>query len=196
LTGSREGVDGELLDDPAHRAAGWNSSTTYIIVRFKTMSIGRASVLTGHVLGTVLQSILAVAIVLLVALLVGFRPNANALEWLAGIATLLVVTIAFTWLYVAAALASNSVETASNMQLPLLVLPFLSSAFAPTDSMPTGLRWFAEHQPFTSFTDTVRGFLLGTEVGTHAVVTLAWCAGITLFGYVASLTLYNRDPFR
>jgi ABC-2 type transport system permease protein len=160
------------------------------------MSINRASVLTGHVLGTVLQSLLAASVVIVVALLVGFRPNANALEWIAAIAILLMVTVAFTWLYVAAALRAKGIEAASNLQLPLLVLPFLGSGFAPTESMPAGLRWFAEHQPFTPFTETVRGLLLGTEVGSHAIVTVVWCAAITLFGYAATRALYNRDPSR
>jgi ABC-2 type transport system permease protein len=167
--------------------------TENIIARFKTMAISRASVLTGHVLGTLLQSTLALAVVLGVALLVGFRPNANALEWVAAIAVLLMVSLAFTWLYVAGALASKSLETASNLQLPLLVLPFLGSGFAPTESMPGALRWFAEHQPFTPFTETVRGLLLGTEIGGYGVAAVIWCVAITLFGYVASRALYDRD---
>jgi ABC-2 type transport system permease protein len=166
--------------------------TENIIARFKTMAINRASVLAGHVLGTVLQSMLALAAVLVVALLIGFRPTANALEWVAAIAVLLMVAFAFTWLYVAAALVSKSLETASNLQLPLLVLPFLSSAFAPTESMPAALRWFAEHQPFTPFTETIRGLLMGTEIGAYALATLMWCVGITVFGFVASRALYNR----
>jgi ABC-2 type transport system permease protein len=167
--------------------------TENIIARFKTMAISRASVLTGHVLGTLLQSTLALAVVLGVALLVGFRPNANALEWVAAIVVLMMVSLAFTWLYVAGALASKSLETASNLQLPLLVLPFLGSGFAPTESMPGALRWFAEHQPFTPFTETVRGLLLGTEIGGYGVATVVWCVAITLFGYVASRVLYDRD---
>ncbi len=170
--------------------------TENIIARFKTMAISRASVLTGHVLGTLLQSILALAVVMVVALLVGFRPNANALEWVAAIAVLVMVSLAFTWLYVAAALVSKSLETASNLQLPLLILPFLGSGFAPTESMPAALRWFAEHQPFTQFTETVRGLLLGTEIGSHAILTVMWCVAITAFGYLASRALYNRDPSR
>jgi ABC-2 type transport system permease protein len=168
--------------------------TENILARFKTMAISRASVLTGHVLGTVLQSMLAVTVVMLVALLIGFRPNANALEWVATIAILSMVTFAFTWLYVAGALVSRSIETASNLQLPLLILPFLGSGFAPTGSMPVGLRWFAEHQPLTPFTETVRGLLLDREIGSEAIVTFVWCAAITLRGYLASRALYNRDP--
>jgi ABC-2 type transport system permease protein len=106
-----------------------------------------ASVLTGHVLGTLLQSMLALAVVLVVALLVGLRPNANPPEWMAAIAVLLMV-------------------------------------------------WFAEHQPFIPFTETVRGLLLGTEIGSHAFVTAIWCMAITVLGYLASRALYNRDPSR
>ena len=166
--------------------------TENIIARFRTMAISRASVLTGHVVGTLLQSLLALAVVMVVALLVGFRPNANALEWVAAIAILLMVALAFTWLYVAGALVSKSVESASNLQLPLLVLPFLGSGFAPTESMPAALRWFAEHQPFTPFTETLRGLLLGTEIGNQAIVTVAWCVALTVFGYLASRALYSR----
>jgi ABC-2 type transport system permease protein len=170
--------------------------TENIIARFKTMAISRASVLTGHVLGTLLQSTLALVVVTAVALLVGFRPNANALEWVAAIAVLLMVSFAFTWLYVAGALASTNLETASNLQLPLLVLPFLGSGFAPTESMPGALRWFAEHQPFTPFTETVRGLLMGTEIGSHAIVTVIWCLALAFLGYVGSRALYKRDQLR
>lgn len=168
--------------------------TENIIARFKTMAISRASVLTGHVLGTLLQALLALSVVIAIALLIGFRPNANALEWVAAVAVLSMVSIAFTWLYVAGALASKSLEAASNLQLPLLVLPFLGSGFVPTDSMPPAVRWFAEHQPFTPFTETVRGLLTGSEIGSYAIVTVIWCVALTLFGYIASRALYNRDP--
>ena len=167
-----------------------------IVARFKTMNISRASVLTGHVLGTTLQSMLGLAVVGAVALLVGFRPNANPVEWLAAIAVLLMITLALTWLCVACGLVSKSVETASNLPMPLLLLPFLSSGFAPTDSMPDAVAWFAEHQPFTPFIETIRGLLLGTPIGSDAIVTVVWCVGIMLFGYLSARSLYNRDPSR
>jgi ABC-2 type transport system permease protein len=172
----------------------WMDMSEGIIGRFKTMAISRASVLTGHVLGTLLQTLLALAVIIAVALLIGFRPNANAVEWTAAIAVLGMGTLAFIWLGVAAGLVSKSVEVASNLAMPLLLLPFLSSGFVPTDSMPTVVRWFADHQPFTPLIETVRGLLLGAEIGNHAIVTVAWCAAITLFGYFASRALYNRDP--
>jgi ABC-2 type transport system permease protein len=167
-----------------------------IVARFKTMNISRASVLTGHVLGTMLQTGLGVAAVLGVALLVGFRPEANVVEWVAAIAVLGMISLAITWLCVALGLVSKSVETASNVPMPLLLLPFLSSSFAPTDSMPDAVRLFADHQPCTPFTETVRGLLLGSEIGTDGIVTVIWCVGITLFSYVWARSLYNRDPSR
>jgi ABC-2 type transport system permease protein len=168
--------------------------TSGIIARFKTMAIRRVAVLTGHVLGTVLQTALALVVVTGVALAVGFRPEANVVEWLAAVGLLLLITLALTWLCIATGLAAKSVETASNLPMPLLLLPFLGSGFAPTDQMPTALRWFAEHQPFTPFTETLRGLLLGTEIGSDGIVAVAWCVGITVFGYVASRRLYDRDP--
>jgi hypothetical protein len=111
-----------------------------IIARFKTMAISRSSVLAGHVLGTVLQTVVAVAIVVGVTLLVGFRPNANPVEWVPAIAVLLMVALAFTWLCVTCGLMAKGIETASNLPMLLMLLPFLGSGFAPTDSMPAALR--------------------------------------------------------
>jgi ABC-2 type transport system permease protein len=165
-----------------------------IIARFKTMSIRRDAVLIGHVVGTVLQSMLGVVVVLAVALALGFRPDANPAEWVAAVGVLTLVTLALTWLCVAAGLWAKSVETASNIPMPLLLLPFLGSGFAPTEQMPTAVRWFADHQPFTPFTETLRGLLLGTGIGSDGVVAVAWCVGITLFGYVSAKRLYDRDP--
>ena len=117
--------------------------TEGIIARFKTMAIFRASVLTGHVLGAMIQTAICVAAVLAVAVAIGFRPSASAVEWLAAIGLLAAITFSFTWLAVALGLAADSVETASNTPMPLAFLPFLGSGFVPTESMPAGLRWFA-----------------------------------------------------
>jgi ABC-2 type transport system permease protein len=170
--------------------------TEGIIARFKTMSISRVAVLTGHVVGTLLQTMLGVAVVVAVALLVGFRPDANPFEWVAAIVLLGLIALALTWFCVACGLVSKSVESASNLPMPLLLLPFLGSGFAPTDSMPDAVRWFADHQPFTPFTETLRGLLLGTEIGSDGIVTLVWCAAITVLSYLWSKKLYNRDPSR
>ena len=136
--------------------------TEGIIARFRTMAISRASVLTGHVLGALVQTMLSLAVVIGVALLVGFAPTAGPLDWIAAAGLLAMTTLALTWLTVALGMVSKSVETASNLPMFLLLLPFLGSGFVPTDSMPAGLRWFAENQPFTPIMETLRGLLLGT----------------------------------
>lgn len=168
-----------------------------IIARFRTMSISRASVLTGHVLGAMIQTMLAIAVVIGVALLIGFRPSAGPVEWLAAIGVLAMISWALTWLTVALGLVTKSVETASNLPMPLVFLPFLGSGFVPTDSMPAALRWFAEYQPFTPIIETLRGLLLGTPIGNSAVIAaIAWCVGITLVGFLWARALFNRDPAR
>jgi ABC-2 type transport system permease protein len=170
--------------------------TEGIIARFRTMAISRAAVLTGHVLGNLIQTMLCLAILVGVALLIGFRSSASPVEWVAAAGVLAMIALAVTWLTVALGLASKTVEGASNLPTPLVFLPFLGSGFVPTDSMPTGLRWFAEYQPFTPIIETLRGLLLGTAIGNSAVIAIAWCAGITLVGYLWARKLYNRDPVR
>jgi ABC-2 type transport system permease protein len=170
--------------------------TEGIIARFRTMAIARVSVLTGHVLGSVLQTLVQLAVVLGVAMLVGFRPNATAIEWLAAAGVLTATTFALVWLAVAMGLVTKTVEAASNLPMPLLVLPFFGSGFVPTDSLPVGLRWFAEYQPFTPIMEALRGLLLGTPIGNSALIALGWCAVIALVGYVWARRLYNRDRTR
>jgi ABC-2 type transport system permease protein len=170
--------------------------TEGIIARFRTMAIFRPSVLAGHVLGSMVQTLLALVAVLAVAVAIGFRPDASPVEWLAAAGLLGFITLAITWLAVAFGLVSKTVEAASNLPTPLTFLPFLSSGFVPTESMPAGLRWFAEYQPFTPIIETVRGLLLGSAIGNSAVQAVAWCAAITLVGYLWSRRLYNRDPIR
>jgi ABC-2 type transport system permease protein len=170
--------------------------TEGIIARFRTMAIARVSVLTGHVLGDMIQTMVSIAIIVGVALLIGFRPNATPLEWVAAIGLLALITLALTWLSVALGMVPKSVESASNLPMPLVFLPFLSSGFVPTESMPTWLRWFAEYQPFTPFIETVRGLLLGTAIGDSAAIAVAWGVGITLVCYLWAKRLYNRDPIR
>jgi ABC-2 type transport system permease protein len=168
--------------------------TEGIVARFKTMAIFRPSVLTGHVFGSLIQTMLSVAVVTGVALLIGFRPNATPVEWVATAGVLAMITFALAWLCVAFGLVAKTVEAASNLPQPLVFLPFLGSGFVPTDSMPVWLRWFAEYQPFTPVMETVRGLLVGTAIGNSAVLAVAWCAGIALVGYVWAKRLYNRDP--
>jgi ABC-2 type transport system permease protein len=168
--------------------------TEGIIARFRTMAIARVSVLTGHVAGSLIQTMVALAVVIGVALLLGFSPTAGPLEWIAAIGLLAMATFAAIWLAVALGMVTKSVETASNLPLPLILLPFLGSGFVPTDSLPTGMRWFAEYQPFTPIMETLRGLLMGTPIGNSGVLAVAWCAGIGLAGYLWAKHLFNRDP--
>jgi ABC-2 type transport system permease protein len=165
-----------------------------IIDRFRTMAIWRPSVLVGHVMAAMIRTLLAVAVVIAVAVGVGFRPRAGALGWLATAGVLAMITLALTWLGVVSGLAAKSLESASNTPMALMLLPFLGSGFVPTASMPAGLRQFATYQPFTPFTDAVRGLLDGSALGRPAVVSAAWCAAIAIVGYVWSVKRYSRGP--
>jgi ABC-2 type transport system permease protein len=164
--------------------------TTGIVSRFRTMAIARVSVLTGHVLGAMAQSVLAVVVVLGAAMLLGFRPAATVLHGLAVAGVLAAFAFALTWLTVALGLAARSVETASNTPLFLTLLPFLGSGFVPTETMPAGLRWFAEHQPFTPVMESTRGLLAGHPDGATIGTALAWCVVITVLSYLWSRRLY------
>ena len=150
-----------------------------IIDRFRTMAIARSAVLTGHVLASLIQSLLSIGMVLGVAVALGFRPEAGAL-----------FAFAFTWLATALGLAAKSVETASNTPMFLTLLPFLSSAFVLIATMPTGLRQFAEYQPVTPATETLRGLLTGTPIGNNAIITVAWSVSIALASYLWARHLY------
>ncbi|MFD7657838.1 ABC transporter permease [Actinosynnema sp. NPDC059797] len=194
-------VPGIILMTAATAAQGTAISvaidmTEGIVARFRTMAIARVSVLTGHVLGSLVQTLLSMAAVTAVALLVGFEPAADLGGWLGAIGLLVLVILAFTWLSVALAILAKSVAAASNMLTPLMVLPMMGSGFVPTDSMPAGLKWFADHQPFTPFIETLRGLLMGTPTGDNATLALGWCALITLGGYLWARKLYNREPAR
>jgi ABC-2 type transport system permease protein len=165
-----------------------------IIARFRTMAISRTAVLTGHVIGTLIQVVSGMAVVIVVAVLVGFRPDATPVEWAATAGLLVLFSLGLIWLSVALGLNAKSVETASNSPMLLVFLPFLSSAFVPTDSLPTGLRWFAEYQPFTPVIETVRGLLLGTAIGNDAIIAIAWSIGSLLLSYMWARRLFNRPP--
>ena len=168
--------------------------TEGIIARFRTMAVARSSVLTGHVVGATIQTMAGVAVVTAAALAVGFRPHANAAQWLAAVGVILLLTLAVTWLCVGLGLSAKSVETASNSPMFLIILPFLGSGFVPTSSLPAGVRWFAEYQPFTPVNETLRGLLTGTPIGDNLVITIAWCAGVAALSYVWSRRLYEREP--
>ena len=170
--------------------------TAGIIARFRTMSIARGAVLAGHVLGSVIQTALATVIVVAVALLVGFRPTTEPLAWVAAAGLFALTSFAVSWVSVALGMSSESVETASNTPMILILLVFLSSAFVPTASLPEPLRWFAEHQPFTPITETLRGLLFGTPIGDNGILAVAWCLLISVAGYLWARRLYERVPVR
>ena len=166
--------------------------TEGILARFRTMSISRGSVLTGHVLVGVLQAVGVAAAVVAIAVVLGFRPTAGPIEWLALAAAATLVATAVIWLSVGMGLASKSVESASNAPMPLMMLPFLGSGFVPVESMPAGLQWFAENQPFTPMIDLFRALLTDEPVGNSALLTVVWSAGIALVSYLWARRNYER----
>jgi ABC-2 type transport system permease protein len=192
-------IPGILLMTVAGAAQGTAISvamdmTEGIVARFRTMAISRASVLTGHVVGSIIQTALAIAVVMAVALLIGFRPTTGPVAWVAAAGVLALTAFAIAWLSVALGMSTGSVETASNLPMFLMLLPFLGSGFVPTQTMPDGLRWFAESQPFTPIIETLRGLLLGTPIGNSGLIAVAWCVVISLFGFLWARRLYERDP--
>ncbi|MFJ3895118.1 MULTISPECIES: ABC transporter permease [unclassified Streptomyces] len=166
-----------------------------IIARFRTLAIHRGSVLVGHVVGSVLQCVASVVLVGAVGVAIGFRStDATALEWLAAFGLLVLFSLALTWIAVGMGMASPTAEAASNSAQPLILLPLISSAFIPADTMPGWFRPIAEYQPFTPAIETLRGLLLGTEIGDNWWIALAWCLGLTVLGYRWSTAAFNRDP--
>lgn len=170
--------------------------TDGIVNRFRTMAIARSSVLTGHVIGSMIQTLISIAVVIVIALAIGFHPTAGPADWLAAIGLLVLVTFALTWLSAAFGLVTKNVESASNAPLPLTFLPLLGSAIVPTDTMPSVMRAFAENQPFTPIIDTLRGLLMGTAIGDSAWIAVAWCVGISLAGYLWARAAYRRPRTR
>jgi len=166
------------------------------IARLRTMAVSRTAILAGHVLGAMLRSGLALIAVVAVAVLLGLRSPAGPAGWLGAAGLLLLTSLALTWLSVALGLLSPTVEAASNWPLPLVFLPFLGSGFVPVASMPPGLRWFAEYQPFTPIMDTLRSLLAGTPVGGEGVVAVAWCAAIAAGSYLWARRLFDRNRVR
>jgi ABC-2 type transport system permease protein len=163
-----------------------------IIDRFRTMAIARSSVLSGHVLGSLIQTLAAIGVLIGIAFALGFHSSAGPLHWLAAIGILALFAFALIWLAIALGLAAKSVETASNTPMLLVFLPFLGSGFVPTATMPAGLRQFAEYQPSTPVADTVRGLLSGGAIGDHGIIAIAWSIGIGVAAYLWAINLYNR----
>lgn len=164
-----------------------------IMDRFRTMAVTRGAVLTGHVGGSVLRTLVTTTVVTGVALLVGFRPQASVAGWFAVVGIVAAFCFALAWLSVALGLGAKSVAGANSASLPIqFLLPFLSSAFVPADSMPAGVRWFAAHQPFTPVVECLRALLAGAPVGETAYLALAWCAAIALAGYLWAMAAFRR----
>jgi ABC-2 type transport system permease protein len=169
-------------------------ATNGIMARFKTMAISSGSVLGGPVLGTVVQALIAVVLVLGLAIVLGYRPDAGPLGWLAFAGLMAVVSVAMSWLCVAMGLSAKSVETASNTPMLLTALPFLGSGFVPVETMPAGVQWFAEYQPFTPIIETTRGLLAGTALDASTTwLALGWSVLIGVAGYAWSRSLYRRE---
>ena len=162
-----------------------------IFERFQSMPIARSSVLWAHVLTSVAANAVSLVLVLLVAVLMGFRSGAGVLAWLAVAGILVLFTLALTWLAVIPGLTASSVEGASAFSYPLIFLPFLSSAFVPTETMPGPVRAFAEHQPVTSIVDAIRGLFIDQPVGNDLWVALAWCLGLLVVAYAGAMAVYR-----
>lgn len=165
-----------------------------IIDRFRVMAVTRGAVLTGHVGGNVLRTLVTTTFVTGVALLVGFRPQAPVVDWLAVAGIIAAFSFALAWLSAALGLVAKSVAGANSATLPILfLLPFLSSAFVPADSMPASVRWFTAHQPFTPVVECLRGLLTGAPIGNAGYLALAWCAAIALAGYLWARAAFGRS---
>jgi ABC-2 type transport system permease protein len=163
-----------------------------IFERFHSMPIARSAALWGHVLTSLVSNAITVIIIILVALIMGFRSSAGVLSWLAVAGILALFTLALTWIAVIAGLSAKSVDGAGAFAYPLLFLPFISSAFVPTETMPPVVRAFAENQPVTSIVESIRALLSGQPVGNDIWVALAWCLGILIVAYLFAMRAYKR----
>jgi ABC-2 type transport system permease protein len=174
-------------------ATSVNSDMTKgIINRFKVMDVSRGAVLTGHVVASLLTNLVAIAALIGVAFLLGFSPSASFLDWLGVVGTVVLLGFAAGWLTVALGLAAKSPETAGLAAVPLVLLPFFSSAIVPAEKMGPGVRQFAEYQPFTPIIETLRGFLNGAPHTGDVIAALAWCVGITLLGYLWARSTFEK----
>lgn len=163
-----------------------------IVDRFQSMPIARSAVLWAHVLTSVVATLISLAVVVGAALLMGFRSGAGPLAWLAVLGILALFTLALTWLAVIPGLTAKTIDGASAFAYPLILLPFVSSAFVPTDGMPGPVRAFAEHQPVTAIVDTLRNLLTERPVGSEIWTSLGWCAGLLVIAYAAAAAIYRR----
>ncbi|GIE85336.1 ABC transporter permease [Actinoplanes regularis] len=174
-------------------ATAVNSDMTKgIINRFKVMDVSRAAVLTGHVVSSLLNNVIAVAAIIGTGFALGFRPSAGPLDWLGVIGMVVLLGFSIGWLTVALGLSAKTVETAGLATVPLIMLPFFSSAIVPADKMGPGARQFAEYQPFTPIIETIRGLLAGNPSASDAITAVAWCAGIAIVGYLWAVRTFKK----
>ncbi|WP_407445517.1 ABC transporter permease [Rhodococcus sp. (in: high G+C Gram-positive bacteria)] len=164
-----------------------------IFERFRSMPIGRSSALWAHVLTSLVANAISLVVVVGIALIMGFRTGASVLGWLGVAGILLLFTLALTWLAVVAGLTARTVDGAGAFAYPLIFLPFVSSAFVPTETMPAPVRWFAENQPVTALVDTMRALFAQQPVGSAVWLALAWCVGILVLAYAAATAVYRRN---
>ena len=186
--------------------AGFGSSSTAVAIctdmlggiidRFRSLPITSSSVLTGHVNASLARNLISTTVVVLVAVAIGFRPTAGPLAWLAALGILMLFVLAISWLSVVLGLIANSTDAASGFSFFMMFLPYISSAFVPTETMPRVLHTFARHQPVTPVIETLRGLLLGTPIGNSAWLAIAWCGGITLVSFAAARAIFNRRALR
>lgn len=167
-------------------------SSEGIIDRFRTMAIARSAVLTGHVLGSVLRTLIGTAAVVLLALALGFRPAADPLDWLAALGLVALMLFAVAWVATGIGLAAGNPSGAAALASILSILPFLSGAFVPTATMPGWLQVFTANQPMTHIVVTLRGLFTGTPIGDHGWIAVAWCVGVAAVGYVWARRVYDR----
>ncbi len=182
--------------------AGFGSSLTAVMVtmdmtggimdRFRSMDIGGASVLSGHVVASTARNLMSTVLVLAVGFLIGFRPQADALDWLAALGILLAFVTAFSWASAAIGLLAKTPEAASGFTFFVMFMPYPSSAFVPIETMPSWIHGFAEHQPFTPVIESMRGLLLDQPVGNSPWLALAWCAGLITVSIAATVVLFKR----
>ena len=170
----------------------FNDLQSGIFERFHSMPIARSSVLWGHVLTSLVSNAISVVAIVLVALLMGFRSSAGVLAWLAVTGILILFTLTLTWIAVIAGLSAKSPDGAAAFSYPIIFLPFVSSAFVPTASMPAPVRAFAENQPVTSIVNTIRALFEQQPVGNDIWVALGWCVGILVVAYVFAMVAYRR----
>ncbi len=166
--------------------------TKGIIDRFRCMSISKSAVLIGHIGAGMLRGVISNIVIILTALILGFKPQAGFIDWLFVISLLLLINITVTLIAVLCGMISKSVEGASGLLMPLFILPFMSSGFAPVDTMPSGIRWFAAMQPMTPMIDSLRALTLDLPLGNSIWLTLAWCVVLSIVSFTVSVRIYNR----